>query len=122
MANTQPTVDKYIAAFPATMKELLQSIRGAVHQAVPDVEEGIINQIPVFQYRGLIFALRANHQQVSLSAPPPTLDIFKQELAPYIRTDHTIRFPLDQPMPLELIAKIARYRAEENRRGTRHKS
>lgn len=121
MANTYQTVDAYIATFPATMQELLQTIRGAIHQAVPGVEETIINQIPVFQDRGLIFALRANHHQISLSAPPPTLDIFKKELAPYIRTDHTIRFPLDEPMPLELIAKIARYRSEENRRGTRRK-
>ncbi len=115
MAKTDfKTIDEYITTFPKEVQVTLETVRQTIHKAVPEAEEVISYQIPAFKYHGFIlyFSGYANH--FSISSPPPTLDVFKDELANYKVSKSTVQFPYDQPVPKELISKIAKYRAQEN--------
>jgi uncharacterized protein YdhG (YjbR/CyaY superfamily) len=83
---------------------------------VPEAEEVISYSIPAFKYHGWIFYVSAYTKHFSLSCPPPFtfFDVFKDELARYKKSKSTIQFPLDEPAPLELIQKMAQFRAKEN--------
>ena len=118
MAKTDfKTVDEYIATFPDAVQHVLQTVRRTIRTAVPDAEEVISYQIPAYKLDGWVFYLSAYAKHFSLSCPPPftVFEVFKQELAPYQKSKSTVRFPLDQPVPVKLISNMAKYRADANR-------
>ncbi len=108
--------EEYIRSFSKDVQEILQTVRQTIKQAVPEAEEVISYQIPAFKYHGWIFYYSAYKNHYSLSCPPPftLFDVFKKELAPYKMSKSTIQFPFDQPIPTELIFKMAKFRAKEN--------
>lgn len=110
------TADQYIASFPQDVRNILQTIRKTIQEAVPEAEEVISYQIPAFKYHGWVMYYSAYKNHFSLSCPPPftIFDAFKKELAPYEQSKSAIRFPLDKPVPVELIGRMAKFRAEEN--------
>ena len=117
MAKTDfKSVDEYIATFPANVQKILRTVRKTLRDAVPEAEEVISYQIPAFKYHGWIFYFSAHKNHFSLSCPPPfaAFTAFKKELAPYEMSKSAVRFPLDQPVPVKLIADMARYQAKEN--------
>lgn len=115
MAKTDfKTVDEYIATFPEEIQSILKQVRQAVFDAVPDAEEVISYQLPAYKKRGFILYFGGYAKHLSISAQPPTFEVFKRELQPYKVSKSAVQFPYDQPIPLELIGKIAKYRAEEN--------
>lgn len=118
MAKTSfATVDEYISTFPAAVRDVLEEVRGVVHSNVPDAEEVISYQIPAFKYHGFVLYVSAHKNHFSISCPPPftIFEVFKDELARYEVSKSAIRFPLAEPVPVDLIGRIARFRAEENR-------
>lgn len=117
MAKTDfKTVDEYIRTFPENVQTILQTVRQAIKAAVPGVEEVISYQIAAFKKDGWIFYLSAHTSHYSLACPPPTgFDHFKTELAPYKQSKSTVQFPLDQPVPVQLIKDMARFRADANK-------
>lgn len=110
------TPDEYIASFPKEVQQVLQTVRQAIQQAVPEAEETISYQIPAFRSHGWVFYYSAYKNHYSLSCPPPftVFDAFKGELAPYEISKSSIKFPLNEPVPADLIAAMAKYRAAEN--------
>jgi len=117
MAKTDyKTIDEYILTFPADIQEILQLIRQTLHEAVPEAAEAISYQIPAFNYHGWLFYFAAFKQHFTLSCPPPSTlyKVFKIELAPYKLSKSAIQFPLNQPVPVALIRKMAQHRAKEN--------
>lgn len=119
MATTKTrfeTAEQYIASFPEDVQKILQTVRKAIHTAVPGAEEVISYQIPAFNYHGWVMYYSAYKNHFSLSCPPPftVFDAFKKELAPYEQSKSAIRFPLNEPVPVELIGRMAKFRAEEN--------
>ena len=117
MAKTDfQTVDEYIGTFPEHVQEILESVRQAVRESVPEAEEVISYQVPAFKFHGWVLYMSAHTNHYSLSCPPPftVFDVFKKELSPYKVSKSAIRFPLDEPVPVELISGIAKYRANEN--------
>jgi uncharacterized protein YdhG (YjbR/CyaY superfamily) len=109
------SVDQYIAAQPEAVRPVLQSVRGAIRKAVPQAEEVISYKIPTYKLNGgtvLYFAGWKGHYSVY----PASEDIVaacKSELEPYEVEKGTIRFPLDEPVPVKLIERIAKLRAEK---------
>jgi uncharacterized protein YdhG (YjbR/CyaY superfamily) len=101
---------------PENVQEILQTVRKAVHEAVPGVEEVISYGIPAFKYHGWIVYLSAYKKHFSISCPPPftIFEVFKKELESYTYSKSAIQFPLDKPIPLKLISDIAKFRAKEN--------
>jgi uncharacterized protein YdhG (YjbR/CyaY superfamily) len=115
MATTDfKSVDEYIASQPEAARVVLERVRGAIREAMPQAEEAISYQIPTFKLRGravLHFAGWKKHYSLY-----PAADIvmaLKDELEPYEVSKGTIRFPLSEPVPVELIGRIAKLRAEK---------
>jgi uncharacterized protein YdhG (YjbR/CyaY superfamily) len=116
MAKTDfKSVDEYIATHPPDVQAVLQRVRSTIAKAVPRAEEAISYQIPTFKLLGtyvVYFAGWKKHYSL-YPASPALVAAFKRDLAPYEVNKGTIRFPLDQPVPVKLIAGIARFLAKE---------
>lgn len=111
------SVDAYIAAQPEATQPILASMRNAIRKAIPQAEELISYKMPAYKLHAepvLYFAGWKHH--VSLYPLTATmLAAFKDEIAPYKVHKSTIRFPLSEPAPLKLIARLAKFRADEVR-------
>lgn len=108
------TIDEYITAFPPEIQALLQLIRLTIKDAAPDATEIISYAIPTLKLNGknlVHFAAFRNH--IGFYATPTGHDAFKEELSHYKQGKGSVQFPLDQPMPLELIKKIVKFRVNE---------
>jgi len=108
-------IDEYIAGFPAEVRELLSRVRATIRKAAPDAKEAISYAIPTFTLdkKNLVhFAGFKNH--IGFYPAPTGSEAFKAELSAYKTGKGSVQFPLDQPMPLELIAKIVQFRVREH--------
>ena len=109
-------VDVYINQFPEIVKETLQQIRQIVKTIAPNAEEIISYGMPGYKTNGkplIYFAGYKNH--IGLYATPSGNIAFKNELSQYKQGRGSVQFPLDQPIPYELIQRIVKFRLEENK-------
>ena len=109
------SVDEYIASQPEAAQAVLQRVRSAIRRAVPRAEEVISYKIPTYKLQGravLYFAGWKQHYSL-YPASGQLVAAFKDDLAPYDVRKGTIRFPLSQPVPVELIESLAKFRARE---------
>ena len=109
------TIDEYIAAFPPHVQEILEQIRTVIREAAPGVEEAISYQIPAFNLNGhylVYFAAYKKH--IGLYPAPTGVPEFEQDVATYGAGKGTLRFPLDKPIPYDLIRRIVHYRVAQN--------
>jgi len=108
------TMEAYIASFPKEVRGILQEIRRTIQNAAPGAVEAISYQIPTFKLNGsnlVHFAAWKNH--IGFYATPSGNAAFKKELARYKVAKGSIQFPLDEPIPYDLVAKIAKFRMKE---------
>lgn len=108
-------MDEYIAGFPTETQKVLQKIRMTIKKAAPEAEETISYKIPTFNLKGkylIYFAAYKKH--IGLYPAPIGNEKFKEEMAPYESGKGTLKFPLDQPIPFNLIQKIVKFRVKEN--------
>jgi uncharacterized protein YdhG (YjbR/CyaY superfamily) len=108
------SIDEYIATFPPEIQALLESVRATIHAAAPEAEEKISYQMPTFVLNGNLVHFAAFKQHIGLYPAPSGIGAFQQELAPYKGAKGSVRFPISQPLPLELISAIVRFRVAEN--------
>jgi len=109
------SVDEYIASHPEGVQATLQRVRSTIRKALPGAEEAISYQIPTYRLHGGYVVYFAGWKQ-HYSIYPVTgrlVAAFKDDLAPYEVDKSTIRFPLSQPVPVRLIARIAKFLAKE---------
>lgn len=110
------SVADYIASHPAPVRSALRRVRSAIRKALPEAEETISYQIPAYKLGGrtvIYFAGWKAHYSI-YPATKRLAAAFKKELAPYEVNDKgTIRFPLAEPVPVELIEDLATFRATE---------
>jgi len=109
------SVDNYIASQPEAVRTALARVRNAIRKAVPEVEEVVSYHMPTYKLQGhrvLHFAAWKEHCSV-YGATEGVAAAFKDELARYEIDKGTIRFPLGQRVPVDLIGRIARFRANE---------
>lgn len=107
--------DEYISSFPQATQKILQQIRATIKKTAPKAEEAISYGIPVFNLNGtylIYFAGFKNH--VSIYPAPRGKDEFKKILSAYKGGKGTVQFPLDKPIPFNLITKIVKFRMKEN--------
>ncbi|MBI2077616.1 MAG: DUF1801 domain-containing protein [Euryarchaeota archaeon] len=108
-------VDEYIASFPKGIQATLRQVRRAIRDAVPKAEEVIRYHMPTYRFHGPLASFAVFKEHYSLFGVRRA--DFKKELPPYEGTGRgTVRFPFDAPVPVRLIATIARHRAKENLR------
>ena len=108
------SIDEYIAGFPAEVQEKLREIRETIKKAAPGAREKISYQMPTFELNGNLVHFAAYSKHLGFYPAPSGIDTFKEELAGFKSSKGTIQFPLDKPLPLDLIRKIVSYRIKEN--------
>jgi uncharacterized protein YdhG (YjbR/CyaY superfamily) len=107
------TIDAYIEAFHEETRLKLQEVRQAIQKAVPEAEEAWSYQMPTFKLRKKNLAhFAAWKGHLGLYPGPAALEAFKTELSRYNGSKGAVQFPLNEPMPLELIKSIVRWHAE----------
>jgi uncharacterized protein YdhG (YjbR/CyaY superfamily) len=107
-------IDEYIAGFPKHVQEILEKIRMTIRKAAPDAEEIIKYQIPTFTLKGNLVHFGAFKKHIGFYPAPSGIEEFKEELSVYEGAKGSIKFPLDKPIPFELISKIVKFRVKEN--------
>jgi len=115
--NTRPhyqTIDEYIGGFPTEVQEILKKIRQTIHNAAPEAGEAISYQMPTFKMKGNLVHFAAFKNHIGLYPTPSGTERFRKELSSYETGKGSIRFPLDKPIPYDLIAKIVKFRVREN--------
>ncbi len=108
-------VEAYLASFPEDIRELLQQVRTVIRKAAPDAEELISYGMPAYKTQGrplVYFAGFKNH--IGFYATPSGHDAFKEELAKYKQGRGSVQFPIDRPLPLDLIRQMVEFRVQEN--------
>ena len=109
------SIDEYIGWQPKSVQAVLERVRQTIQKAVPAAEETISYSMPAFRFHGrvmMFFAAWQEHYSIYPSNPR-LVAAFKKELTPYELDKGTIRFPLEKPVPVKLIAGIARFLARE---------
>lgn len=113
--QTEPKdIDEYIAGFPEDVQEILETIRMTIRRAAPDAEEAIKYQIPTFTLNGNLVHFAAFKNHVGFYPAPSGIEKFKDELSVYEGAKGSVKFPLDKPIPFDLISRIVRFRVAES--------
>lgn len=114
-AKKAASIDEYIAGFPEETQKMLQQIRATIKSAAPSAEETISYAIPAFNVNDSYLVYMAGYKNhISLYPAPSGDEAFEKEMAAYRAGKGTVQFPLDKPLPLNLIKKIVKYRLKEN--------
>lgn len=112
--NRATNIDEYISQFPPETAKQLQQVRMTVSKAAPKAEEAISYGMPAFRYKGRIiiyFAGYKNH--IGLYATPAAHTAFGKELSVYKQEKGSVQFPIDQPMPLDLIKRMVTFKVNQ---------
>lgn len=113
--NTKPNnIDEYIADFPKDVQKILEQVRTTIKKAAPEAEEAIKYAIPTFMLNGNLVHFAAFKNHIGFYPAPMGIELFKEELSAYKGGKGSVQFPLDEPMPLELISKIVKFRVAQN--------
>ncbi len=119
---TPTTIDEYIARFPTAIQALLQQMRATIRAAAPDAQERISYQMPAFAEHGNLVYFAARNGYLGFYPTNSGIAAFQQELAGYQSTKGAVHFPIGEPLPLDLITKIVRFRVAENRQHAAEKA
>jgi uncharacterized protein YdhG (YjbR/CyaY superfamily) len=112
--NTAKNIDEYIANFPRDVQEILEVLRATIKKAAPEAEETINYQIPTFTLKGNLVHFAAYKNHIGFYPTPTGIEKFKSELSAYEGAKGSVKFPLDEPIPFDLISKIVAFRVKEN--------
>jgi uncharacterized protein YdhG (YjbR/CyaY superfamily) len=108
------TIDEYILSFPRPVQVKLNEIRELIRATAPQAREKISYQMPTFYLNGNLVHFAAHSNHIGLYPTPSAGVKFKRELSGYQRGKGSIQFPLEKPLPHELIRKIVKFRVDEN--------
>lgn len=120
--NKPYNIDDYIASFPKEVQESLEALRATIREAAPEAEEAISYRMPTFKLEGNLVHFAAYKNHIGFYPTPSGIEEFQQELSAYKGAKGSLQFPLDQPLPLDLIGKIVKYRVTENLERAKAKS
>lgn len=107
-------IDEYIAGFPPDIQQILQRIRATIRDAAPEAQEKISYAMPTFFLHGNLVHFAAFKKHIGFYPTPSGTEHFQQQIAAYKSAKGSIQFPLDQPIPYDLIAEIVKFRVQEN--------
>ncbi|WP_028544420.1 iron chaperone [Paenibacillus taiwanensis] len=112
--TTFATIDEYIVQFPPEVQVILEAIRKVIRDSAPDASEKISYQMPTFALHGNLVHFAAYKHHIGFYPAPSGILAFEQELAQFKGAKGSVQFPLNKPIPYELISKIVQYRVAEN--------
>lgn len=108
------SIDEYISQFEPGIQEILQSIRCLIRETVPDAKEKISYGMPTFEQFGNLVHFAAFKNHIGFYPAPSGIEAFKEELKPYHKAKGTLQFPIDKPLPMDLLRRIVEFRAAQN--------
>jgi uncharacterized protein YdhG (YjbR/CyaY superfamily) len=112
---TTKSISDYIAAFAPEVRTILEEIRRTIRAAAPDARETISYQIPTFTLNGALVHFAAFKNHIGFYPPVSGDASLKKAVAPYAGEKGNLRFPLDEPIPYDLIERIVQLRVKQNR-------
>jgi uncharacterized protein YdhG (YjbR/CyaY superfamily) len=110
------SIDEYVMSFLQDTQEKLTALRMLIRSIAPEASEKISYQMPTFYLNGNLVHFAAYARHIGFYPTPSGIAAFEPELAEYKHSKGAVQFPLDEPLPMELIARIVSYRVEENTR------
>lgn len=108
------SIDEYIASFPKNIQKILQQLRQVIRDAAPEAKEAISYKIPTFKLNGNLVHFAAFSDHISFFPTSSGVEAFQHKLHSYKTSKGTIRFPINEPIPFDLIREIVRFRVKEN--------
>jgi uncharacterized protein YdhG (YjbR/CyaY superfamily) len=108
------TIDEYIALFDEDVQARLHQLRDTIRAAAPEAAEKIAYQMPTFYLYGNLVHFAAFAHHIGFYPVPSGIEAFRDELAPYKQGKGSVQFPLDKPLPLDLVRRIVAFRVAEN--------
>ncbi len=120
--TTITTIDEYILQFQVEVQAILQRLRQVIKETAPEAEEKISYQMPTFYLYGNLVHFAAYKNHIGFYPTPTGIEAFKKELSVYKGAKGSVQFPIDKPLPFELIREIVKYRVDENIRKAEYKS
>lgn len=114
MTTNFKTIDQYIALQPEKVILILEEIRETIRNVIPEAEETISYQIPTFKYHGNLVHFAAYKNHIGFYPGASAVEAFKDDVTNYATSKGTIQFPIDEPIPLDLISKITAFRVKQN--------
>ena len=116
------STDEYIATFPKDVRKILEEVRATIRAAAPGAVEKISYQMPTFYLNGNLVHFAAWKDHIGFYPTPSGTSAFNREISIYKSSKGAIKFPLDRPMPLDLISRIVKFRVAENMKKAGRKS
>jgi len=104
-------IDQYIANFPADTQKLLREMRETIQCAVPEAKEVISYGMPAFKQKGILVYFAAYAKHIGFYPTGSGIEAFKQEFTDYKWSKGAVQFPLNKPLPLDLITRITKFKA-----------
>ena len=109
------TIDDYIAGFPPTVRTILKKVRATVRAAAPDAQEVISYQMPAFRQDGILIYFAAFKAHIGIYPPVSGDTRLEKALARYAGPKGNLKFPLDEPIPHDLIRRIVALKVRQNK-------
>lgn len=116
------SIDEYILQFPTHIQEILQMLRKVIKETAPDAQEKISYQMPTFYLDGNLVHFAAFKNHIGFYPTPSAIELFKDELSKFKGGKGSVQFPIEEPIPYELIIEIVRFRVAENIKKAKEKS
>jgi uncharacterized protein YdhG (YjbR/CyaY superfamily) len=108
------SIDEYIRSFPEHIQKKLEEIRNVIKELVPEAQEKISYQIPAFSLNGNLVWFAGYAKHIGFYPGASGIKAFKSELSKYKYAKGSVQFPIEEPLPIELIKKIVNFKVEEN--------
>lgn len=108
------TVEDYLAGFPPETRELLRKVRVTIQKAAPEAEEVISYGMPAYKLNGVLVYFAGYQNHIGFYPTASGIQAFQSELGPYKWAKGSVQFPLDRPVPFNLIDKMVQFRVREN--------
>ncbi|ETT64665.1 DUF1801 domain-containing protein [Paenibacillus sp. FSL H8-0457] len=108
------SIDEYISSCAPEVQEILQKLRRVIQETAPHAKEKISYQMPTFDLHGNLVHFAAFKKHIGFYPAPSGIEAFQDELKEYHTSKGTLQFPIDQPLPYDLIRRIVQYRVQQN--------
>jgi len=107
-------IDDYIRIFPLNIQKILEQLRETIHEIAPEAKETISYGIPTFKLNGNLVHFAAFTNHIGFYPTSSAIDAFNKELALYKHAKGSVQFPINKPIPFDLVRKIVKYRVKES--------
>jgi len=108
-------IDNYISDFPEATQKILQKIRETIQAKAPDAIEAMNYQIPTFKLNGNLVHFAGYKKHIGFYPTPSGIEKFKNELSDFESSKGSVKFPLNKPIPYDLISRIVDFRVKEQK-------